>query len=365
MNIFNQNELLYRYFATFLFALIIAMLLEFTKLKLIKHMIMIAQKEEKKSLLLDTFFAKLKSPISLLIWYSFFSILINIFNKEVELNIPVKYSVSSHKIIIVIVSVWVGHLFSNSIAENTDYDNSSNSIFSDPSARNTLSKIMKIIFYIIAVLTALSLLGIPMQAAIAFGGVSGLAISFASKDIISNLLSGIMLELERPFSIGEDIEIISEKIEGKIKKVGFRSTEIEMLDKKKIYVPNSIFTTASIINTSRRKIRTIYETIPLMHCSDRVVPQIISNIEQFLSNHTGIESSQLIQVSLKNCNINSLDLLIWCYTNKISTQDYNRILEEVILSSINIIKTNGGEVAFNYISKVPTRRQGSDGDSGS
>lgn len=99
-----------------------------------------------------------------------------------------------------------------------------------------LARITSIIILILGVVTALGTLGINVSALVAGLGLTGFALGFALKDTISNLLSGVLILLYRPFKIGDSIKIAG--YQGEVVRVDLRYTELSS-EANKILIPNS------------------------------------------------------------------------------------------------------------------------------
>jgi small conductance mechanosensitive channel len=111
-----------------------------------------------------------------------------------------------------------------------------------------INKTVKFAIYGIGIMTALDKLGIQITPILASLGVGGLAVSFAMKDSLTNIISGVMLMLYRPFSIDDYIEFktSSKDFEGKIISIDLRYTTLETDDNKTL-VPNSIIVSTPIV----------------------------------------------------------------------------------------------------------------------
>jgi small-conductance mechanosensitive channel len=99
-----------------------------------------------------------------------------------------------------------------------------------------LARTSSITLIIFGIITALGTLGVNVSALVAGLGLTGFAIGFALKDTISNLLSGVLILLYRPFEIGNRIKISG--YEGVVVSIDLRYTELDA-DGKKILIPNS------------------------------------------------------------------------------------------------------------------------------
>jgi small-conductance mechanosensitive channel len=102
-----------------------------------------------------------------------------------------------------------------------------------------LVKISKYVIYGIGVFTIIALLGFDLTSVIVGLGAFSIAISFATSTIIQNLVSGLLVQADRAFQLGDNIEI--KGMEGKVVKVSVRTTVIENENGDLVYIPNSLF----------------------------------------------------------------------------------------------------------------------------
>jgi small-conductance mechanosensitive channel len=126
-----------------------------------------------------------------------------------------------------------------------------------------LNKFSGVIVYSIAIILALDILGINVMPFVAGAGVAGIAIGFAAKDTLSNLIAGILLILDRPFEIGDRIEVWSAPAGsaswGDVVHIGLRATQIKTTDNIVIIIPNNEIMKRDIVNytiiTSKIRVR--------------------------------------------------------------------------------------------------------------
>ena len=107
----------------------------------------------------------------------------------------------------------------------------------DSSVINLLARSAHVVLLLIGLVTALGTLGIDVSAIVASLGLTGFAVSFALKDSISNLLSGILILIYRPFKVGASIKV--KTFEGQVTAIDLRYTKLER-DGEEILVPNSL-----------------------------------------------------------------------------------------------------------------------------
>lgn len=114
----------------------------------------------------------------------------------------------------------------------------------------TLSGFLRNIAYaamvVVVVVAALQSLGVPTTSVMAVLGAAGLAIGLALKDSLSNIASGVMLIVQRPFHVGDFVQAAG--VEGTIEQVRVFQTRMRTPDNRTIILPNSLVTTAPIIN---------------------------------------------------------------------------------------------------------------------
>lgn len=113
----------------------------------------------------------------------------------------------------------------------------------DTTTASFVSTLLKFGLLTVGVVTALDTAGVETSAVLASLGVAGLTIGFAARDALSNIISGIMIFLDRPFTIGDLVEI--QGAYGRVEKITLRSTRVVTPDGKMLAIPN----TAVINNT--------------------------------------------------------------------------------------------------------------------
>ena len=118
----------------------------------------------------------------------------------------------------------------------------------DTTAIQALASVGVVVTWVVGFIVMLQSLGFNMNAVITIGGIGGAGIAFASKDVVANFFGGIVVMLNRPFKVGDNI--ISGKIEGKVTSIGLYATYLKTEDGSTLYVPNSIFNNSEILKTN-------------------------------------------------------------------------------------------------------------------
>ncbi len=111
-------------------------------------------------------------------------------------------------------------------------------------------KSLKILIFILGLAAVLELWGIKIGPIIAGLGLFGVAVALGAQDLFKNLISGILVLVEKRFKIGDWI-LVEDIIEGIVEKIGFRSTVIRKFDKSIAIIPNFQFAENAVINISQ------------------------------------------------------------------------------------------------------------------
>ncbi|MDN3505546.1 MAG: mechanosensitive ion channel family protein [Rhabdochlamydiaceae bacterium] len=211
---------------------------------------------------------------------------------------------------------------------------------------NALSKIYYILISILAGLASLRVLGIPLSAVIAFGGVGGLAVGFAAKDFLANLFGGLMIFIGRPFVIGDTITSPDRQITGTVEEMGWRQVKIRTYERRPLYVPNSLFATIIIENVARMHSRRVLFDLTLSYDDLSVVSQICKDLEKWILSRPDIDSTMVNYVRLMEFGESSLVVRVCCYPATTVFIDTLDIQQEILLKSAEIVMKHGATFAF-------------------
>lgn len=216
----------------------------------------------------------------------------------------------------------------------------------DATTATALGKLLRASVVITAVLTAAQTLGFSIAGVLAFGGVGGIAIGFAAKDLLANFFGGFMVFLDRPFSVGDWIRSPEKEIEGTVEHIGWRLTRIRTFDQRPLYVPNATFTSLVVENPSRMRNRRIRETIGVRYVDIDALPKIVADVKAMLIAHEAIDTERTLMVNFNGFGASSLDFFIYTFTKTIVWTEFHDIKQEILFRIADIIAEHGGEIAF-------------------
>ncbi len=216
----------------------------------------------------------------------------------------------------------------------------------DHTVVEAVARLLRLSVWITAALVVLQTLGFSVSGVLAFGGIGGIAIGFAAKDLLSNFFGGMVIYLDRPFSTGDWIRSPDRDIEGTVEHIGWRLTQIRTFDKRPLYVPNSVFSTIVVENPSRMSHRRIHETLGIRYDDAGRMDQIVKEVKTMLRDHPEIATDQTLIVNFNKFAPSSLDFFIYTFTKTTNWIHFHEIKEDVLLKVLQIIEGNGAEVAF-------------------
>jgi MscS family membrane protein len=227
----------------------------------------------------------------------------------------------------------------------------------DRTTVEAISQLFRIAVFIATVLVALQSLGFSIEGVLAFGGIGGIAVGFAAKDLLANFFGSLMIYFDRPFAVGDWIRSPDKQIEGTVEGIGWRLTRIRTLDKRPLYVPNSVFTSIAVENPSRMTHRRINETIGVRYDDIARVADIAGDIRAMLHAHPGIDQNQSVIVNFTQFNESSLDFMVYAFTRTTVSLEFNEVKQDILLKIAGIIDRHGAQIAFptrvNYVTPLP------------
>ncbi|MEM7098279.1 MAG: mechanosensitive ion channel family protein [Pseudomonadota bacterium] len=216
----------------------------------------------------------------------------------------------------------------------------------DQTTARAVGKLLRASVIITGILLVLQAFGISVSGALAFGGIGGIAIGFAARDLLANFFGALMIFMDRPFSVGDWIRSPDRNIEGTVEEIGWRLTRIRTFDKRPLYVPNSVFTSLAVENPSRMQNRRIYETIGIRYDDIQVMEAVVRDVEAMLQAHNDIDTSQTLMVNFVEFGPSSVDFFVYCFTKTTVWTEFHNIKQDVLLKISNIIDQHNAEIAF-------------------
>ncbi|XP_073123828.1 mechanosensitive ion channel protein 1, mitochondrial isoform X3 [Henckelia pumila] len=200
----------------------------------------------------------------------------------------------------------------------------------------TLDKISSVGLLVVGLMALAEACGVAVQSVITVGGVGGVATAFAARDILGNVLSGLSVQMSRPFSIGDTIKAGS--VEGQVVDMGLTTTSLLTAEKFPVIVPNSLFSSQVIVNKSRAKWRTMSTKIPLQIDDIDKISQISEDIKSMLRSNSNVFLEKEAPYCFLSCIERSYAVLTFgCNLKTVG----NEAEQDILLQAVRIIQRHG------------------------
>ena len=207
-------------------------------------------------------------------------------------------------------------------------------------------KSLKILIFILGLAAVLELWGIKIGPIIAGLGLFGVAVALGAQDLFKNLISGILVLVEKRFKIGDWI-LVEGIIEGIVEKIGFRSTTIRKFDKSLAIIPNFQFAENAVVNVSETSNWLISWIITLQY--DTTINQlktVRNEIENYINKSEDYNTSIGVAVRIDKFSDSSIDMYVRCFTKSDSWSEWLSVKERLAIEIKQIVEKNKASFAF-------------------
>ena len=207
---------------------------------------------------------------------------------------------------------------------------------------------LKILVLILGSVAILELWGIRVGPVIAGLGLFGVAVALGAQDLFKNLISGIMILMEKRFTVG-DVILVSGEVEGVVEQIGFRSTLVRRFDSTPVMVPNYKFAEQSVTNYTRRHHRRIRWLIGLEYrTATENLRNIRTQIHSLIENDNDFAKNENagFYVRIDSFSDSSIDMLVQAFTVTNDWGEFLKIKEKLAVKIIDIVEKNSAGFAF-------------------
>ena len=207
-----------------------------------------------------------------------------------------------------------------------------------------LNTTYKVLVVVLGIATIAQVIGFPIGSIVAGAGLVGLTISLAAQESASNLFGGLVILLDKPFSVGDWITV--GEIEGEVIDINFRSTRIRAMDKTVSIVTNSKICSSTVQNAALRTMRPYRFTLGVTYNTTRPqLEKLMADLRTMLDESPYTQKGSNI-VRLTSFGDSSINILVSAY---LQTNAYAVFLEEqndLNLNIMDIMQADGVDFAF-------------------
>lgn len=297
--------------------------------------------KNKKSIKNSAFYSPLK------VFYVILGIYLSILFLKIPLGINNELFNIITKVFKIIVILAFANGIANSLTPNSNFvvrikekvnPNIEDSMF------KFILKFVRVIIYIIAGFLVLTELNYNLNGLVTGLGIGSVVVTLAAQDTAKNLFGGLVIFLDKPFVVGDWIEI--DKYEGTVEDITFRSTRVRLFENSLVNIPNSIIANSSIINWSRMEKRRNKVNLCLdLDTPIEKVEKVQARIREMLKQHDDVIDDTIL-VRFDNITDNGINLLISSYTNSIDYASFIEEKEKINFKIMKILRDENVELAY-------------------
>jgi len=207
-----------------------------------------------------------------------------------------------------------------------------------------IAKVLRFIIVAMAISIIAQEWGYNVNGFLAGLGLGGLAFALAAQDTVANVFGGIIILMDKPFSVGD--WIFTPTVEGTVEEISFRHTRIRTFANAQVTVPNKVLASEAITNWTRMRKRQVSFHLGLTYTTPRAKLQSsINKIKDLLKKHPGVHPD-VIFVNFDSFSDSSLDIFLYFFTKTTVWGDFMAVKEELNFKIMEILEEEGVSVAF-------------------
>ena len=220
----------------------------------------------------------------------------------------------------------------------------SEEIRSNKTLLSLLDTAYKVLVVILGVATLAQESGFPIGSIVAGAGLIGLTISLAAQETASNIFSGIVILVDKPFAVGD--WIIAGDVEGEVIDINFRSIKIRGLDKSVSILTNSKVCSSTIVNCAMRTTRPYKFTLGVTYGTSRAkLEQLMADLTAMLEASEYVEKGSAL-VRLTSFGDSSINLLVSAYLRTNQAGTFLQMQNDLNLNVMDVMQRDGVDFAF-------------------
>ena len=217
-----------------------------------------------------------------------------------------------------------------------------------PAMNTWLSRVAGVLIWVVAITMMLDIWGIEIGPIIAGLGLFSVAVALGAQDMFKNIIAGIFILSEKRFQPGDRIRI-GNGLHGIVESIGFRSTQVRLLDTSPVFVPNTDLSDLQVTNHQEMDYRRLSWTVNLVYnTSSSQLKEICKEIQEYINSSKDFTQNpgQENFVKVTELGSSSIDLTILCYLKVVSYTEFSQIKQDLIFKIMESVKSNGSDFAF-------------------
>lgn len=250
----------------------------------------------------------------------------------------------ANKIFKIISIYYIVKFITLAISEDSIFMKSFFTDIDNKAVNGFVCKIVRFIIWIIFIFIVVNELGYDLSGLVAGLGIGSAAIALAAQDLVKSLISGITILTDKPFVIGDWVEI--GEYQGTIIDITFRSVRMQTVNNTIITIPNSTVASTYIINWNKLTSRRFECTLNLsLDTSTEKIKTLIKKMRVILENNTDVVKGS-VQVHFTAISSSSSDIFIYLYINKTAYVDFLKVKQKILCDLMDLIERENIELAY-------------------
>jgi small-conductance mechanosensitive channel len=216
--------------------------------------------------------------------------------------------------------------------------------YMDEIAASLGTGLVKLLIVVGAIIALADVIGLPYEGVLTGLGVGGVAVAFAARDTVSNMMGGGLLMADRPFQRGDLIEL--DGTLATVEQVGLRSTKLRSLDDTLLHVPNAQLSDRTIANWGKRRRRKLALTVGLTYDTPREkLGTFVERLRDVLLSQPSVDRDD-VYVGLKEFGASSIDIALLCHFRVPGYAEQIEAQHQLIMDIIALAEEVGVQFAF-------------------
>ncbi len=213
-----------------------------------------------------------------------------------------------------------------------------------PQASIVVSKAVFWIIIAIAGISAIGNLGVELTGVLLAGGIAGIIIGFAVQSTVANLFSGIFMQIDRAFKIGDSIEVAEMNVAGVVTDITAFSVILRRFDGVYVRIPNEKIFTSQVRNFTRNVARRVEVTVSIAYKES--INKAIEVIRSVIDSNARILAVPEPMVMAWQLGNSGVEISVWCW---VPSREFFNVRTEILKSIKEALDSNGIEIPFQQI----------------
>jgi MscS family membrane protein len=235
-----------------------------------------------------------------------------------------------------------------------------------------VDKLFSVLFLIVTGVLGLQAIGLDVNSVLAIGGVGGLAVGLAGREILENLFTGLIILSSSPFEVGDEVQFTPPNgavVEGIVIDVGWYRTTIRSFEREVFCIPNSVFSRNVVLNITRKQREwRFFERVGLRVDDAPRAGAVVADMRKVLRADPRIIQKLHRRVFLDKVDRDQATVYVSFYVEAANRDAFMAIKQDLLLAFVDCVEKNGARLARNRlqiaIEAAPVRGSGAPGSGG-